>query len=81
MASSSEGIFISNAKYLFFLIIIKMFNYSKTLSGKGSDAYQVFGQGKNDTYHKTVFCGPDPADPTRILLKKVVQISDSSYAF
>ena len=31
--------------------------------------------------HKTIFCGPDPADADRVLIRKVIQSSDKVWAF
>ena len=31
--------------------------------------------------HKTLFAGPDPADPERVLIRKVVQTSDRVWCF
>ena len=31
--------------------------------------------------HKTMFAGPDPADPSRVLIRKLVQTSDKVWCF
>ena len=31
--------------------------------------------------HSTLFAGPDPADPSRVLVRKIVQTSDNVYCF
>ena len=31
--------------------------------------------------HRTMFCGPDPADKNRVLIRKLVQTSDNVWAF
>mgnify|MGYP000415458819 CR=1 FL=1 len=31
--------------------------------------------------HKTIYAGPDPADSNRVLIKKVIQTSDKTWAF
>lgn len=36
--------------------------------------------GDYDT-HRTLFAGPDPADPSRVLIRRLVKISDSTYCY
>ena len=36
--------------------------------------------GDYDTY-KTIFAGPDPADPTRVLVRKLVKVGESTWAW
>ena len=31
--------------------------------------------------HKTMFAGPDPADPSRVLIRKLVQTGDATWCF
>ena len=31
--------------------------------------------------HKTLYAGPDPADPTRVLIRKLLRVSPSTYAY
>ena len=58
-----------------------MFNYSgfalrynnrKVLGGASPGDYST---------HRTLFAGPDPADPTRVLVRKLVQTSDKIWCF
>tara|TARA_B110000305_G_C18989922_1_gene425636 strand:+ start:37 stop:534 length:498 start_codon:yes stop_codon:yes gene_type:complete len=48
------------------------FNNNKILGG--------YMMGDYDS-HKTLFAGPDPADTNRVLVRKLVQISDNKWAF
>ena len=36
--------------------------------------------GDYDT-HKTMYAGPDPADPNRVLIRKVIKMSEGTWAF
>ena len=31
--------------------------------------------------HRTIYAGPDPAEPSRVLIRKVLQISKETYAY
>jgi hypothetical protein len=47
------------------------------------DAKRVFGginMMDNDSF-TTLFCGPDPADDNRILIRKIVKINNGTYAY
>ena len=48
------------------------YNNHKVLGGSMLGDYQT---------HKTLFAGPDPADPTRVLIRKLVQTSDNVWCF
>ena len=48
------------------------YNHKKILGGSMVGDYQT---------HKTMFAGPDPADPQRVLVRKLVQTSDNVWAF
>ena len=48
------------------------FNNNKILGGCMMGDYDT---------HKTLFAGPDPADNSRVLVRKLVQISDNRWAF
>ena len=60
-----------------------MFNYSKTTISSGVDAKQIFG-GYAMTDHEsfvTLFAGVDPADNDRMLVRKLVRLNKSTYAY
>ena len=48
------------------------YNNFKTLGGVMAGDYQT---------HKTMFAGPDPADPSKVLVRKLVQTSDHVWCF
>ena len=33
------------------------------------------------TSFRTLFCGPDPADPQRVLVRKILELNDGRYAY
>ena len=57
-----------------------MFGLGTAAAKKPKDSQVVYGLGKGDKYHRTIFCGPDPAEPSRMLVKKIIQINDGTYA-
>ena len=60
-----------------------MFNYSKTTISSGVDGKQIFG-GYSMTDHEsyvTLYAGVDPADQDRMLVRKLVRLSQTSYAY
>ena len=48
------------------------YNNWKIIGGVGLSDYNT---------HKTMFAGPDPADPERVLVRKLVQTSDKVWCF
>ena len=48
------------------------YNNKKVLGGSVVGDYQTY---------KTMFAGPDPADPSRVLIRKLVQTSDNVWCF
>ena len=59
-----------------------MYNYAATFNAKFRN-YKVLGGTTSSEVdsHKTIFAGPDPADPSRILIRKLVRVSESTYCF
>ena len=58
-----------------------MFNQGSS-SGRFNN-YKILGgisMGDYDS-HRTMFVGPDPADSNRVIIRKLVQTSDSTWAF
>ena len=59
-----------------------MYNFAGNFHPKFNNYKVLGGYFRSDVdSHKTIFAGPDPADPTRILIRKLVKISDSTYCF
>ena len=58
-----------------------MFNYAGATPNFRTGA--VLGGFVNGDFitHKTLYAGPDPADPTRALIRKLVQVNAHTYCF
>lgn len=46
-----------------------------------ADSYRTLYAGKSFVYIQANSSGPDPADPERVLLRKIVQIGENTYAY
>ena len=58
-----------------------MFNSSGT-AGKFYNNKVLGGFFNGDVNsHRTLYAGPDPAEPNRVLIRKLLQISDRTYAY
>ena len=58
-----------------------MFNYA-TCTTRFREMKVLGGIGRPDAEsYRTLFCGPDPADPDRVLIRKIVKLRDHSYAY
>ena len=56
-----------------------MFNYAGT-SGRFQAGRVIGGSNSNDMqFHNTLYAGVDPADPKRMLVRKLVQVSNDTY--
>ena len=58
-----------------------MFNFAS--SAMRYNNYKLLGGNFFGDYysHKTMYAGPDPADSNRVLIRKVIQTSDKTWAF
>ena len=58
-----------------------MFNYAGTTTNfRPSRALGGLSRSETDSF-RTLFCGPDPADNNRLLIRKIVQLNDKTYAY
>ena len=58
-----------------------MFNFA-TKSTQFSPGKVLGGADIADsTSFRTLFCGPDPADPERVLVRKIIELRDGKYAY
>ena len=58
-----------------------MFNFACATSNFRAE--RIFGglnKGDADSY-RTLFAGPDPANPSRMLVRRVIQLSETTYAY
>jgi len=57
-----------------------MFNYATSYSGF-STGKVLGGIKRNDnSSFRTLYCGPDPAAPERVLIRKLVELNEGSWA-
>jgi len=56
-----------------------MFNYAANYK-QYTNGRILWGLSAEDgESHQTIFAGPDPADPSRILIRKIVKINNGTY--
>ena len=59
-----------------------MYNYSATFNAKFNNYKVLGGTSRSEVdSHRTIFAGPDPADPSRILLRKLIRVTEKSYCY
>ena len=59
-----------------------MFNYAAQAVTSFSPGKVLGGADVADsTSYRTLFCGPDPADPERVLVRKILELSNGRYAY
>ncbi len=59
-----------------------MFNYTGWYAGSFSSNKVLNGLSRLDSdSFRTLSCGPDPADPNRVLIRKIIQINETTYAY
>ena len=82
--------FIEPFSYFFYQINYKiciiinsnMFNYAAQAVTSFSPGKVLGGADVADsTSYRTLFCGPDPADPERVLVRKILELSNGRYAY
>ena len=78
-----------------FLVIFYQINYkiciiiNSNMFNFAAQAVTSFSPGKvlggadvaDSTSYRTLFCGPDPADPERVLVRKILELSNGRYAY
>ena len=58
-----------------------MFNYASTMQGFSVNKV-LGGVKRNDNASfRTLYCGPDPAAPERVLVRKLVELNEGSWAY
>lgn len=58
-----------------------MFNFATT-SGVFRPERVLGGLSRSDAdSYRTLSCGPDPADPSRVLIRKIIQINETTYGY
>ena len=49
-------------------------------SGSFANWKVLGGYFNENTTHKTLYAGPDPAEPSRVLIRKLIRVSKKTYA-